>query len=400
VSALDLDGDHLLPFTLPVADAGTANPSPKVTVLDADTGGMVSDGVVLRPPSTGDRSVRDVQNGIGYRQTDTNIGIVTFRSLVVPAGATLRIVGKRPVAVASAGTLVVTGLIDVRPWSRDGATLCGGTAPGGFAGGAAGSYGLVSHGGMAYAASPGSGPGAGPAGHGPAGGAGHAGVGGPGGCSASASNPCNAGGVAYDIASLGTDQFHGGSGGGGGEGASPQCTGGAGGNGGGAIRLVAASAIEIGGGATEGGVNASGCGGGKATNPTGSWCAGGGGGAGGAIVVESPRVQIDALGILNASGGGGGSDSRPGSTPEIASFASYGCFVPMFMAQTDRSGNGGAANQLAGNAGSGTTCSGGGGAGWIRINSGGAAPAINGGSFSPTSASGGFTIGATVAASP
>jgi hypothetical protein len=406
VEAADLDGDGLLPFVLPAispdvgydADAGSSG----ITVINVDTGLIASDGAILRPARTGDPSVRDVQSGIAYRQTSSNIAVVTFRSLIVPVGATLRFVGARAVAIASATTMRIDGIVDIRPASSDGTTVCPGTsAPGGFLGGAPGSYSYGSHGGSQSPARPGAGPGAGVGGTGAGSGAGHANQGG-----ASCAGACNDGGVSYDLALLDTADFHGGSGGGGGCGASPFCnatntggTGGGGGAGGGAIRLVAASSIEIGGGSTVGGVNAGGCGGGRAqdsTNDAGSqFCCGGGGGSGGAIVIEAPRVQLDSRAALNASGGGGGSYDRSGDSPTLGAVAE-GCFVPLYMRQTDTAGNGGGASEAAGMPGEAPTCAGGGAAGWIRINAGSGNAVINPGAFlSPNQQSGATTVGAT-----
>ncbi len=391
LTTLDLDGEHLLPFSLPTADDSEL--PARVTVLDSDTGEMLSEGEVLRPASTGDTSVRDVQSGIGYRQTDTNIGVVTFRSLVVPSGATLRVVGTRAIAIASASTLAVNGVVDVRAWSKNGEELCEGIAPGAFAGGSVGSY-SPGKGGMIAPAGIGKGPGGGAAGSVAGGGGGHAAAGG----ASCVSDPqvCNAGGAAYDAADLDKDKFHGGSGGGGGQVKAPICTGGKGGNGGGAIRLTAASSIEISAATGRAGVNASGCGGGRAAEGSSTFCSGGGGGAGGSIVIESPRVELKANSVLNAAGGGGGSDSRSGDTPELDAFRSGGCFVPMFMNQTDKSGNGGFADMIAGTPGSNGICAGGGATGWIRINSGGGSPAISGGTISPSQLSGATTFGTTV----
>jgi len=117
--------------------------------------------------------------------------------------------------------------------------------------------------------------------------------------------------------------------------------------------------------------------------------AGGGGGAGGAIVLEAPRVQLDAHAVVAATGGGGGSMSRDGYTPYFALPIADGCVF------STHAGAGGALGNASGLAGASQDCAGGGAAGWIRINAGSANPAIDSSAIvSPSTSSGAASIGA------
>ncbi len=421
-TAADLDGNGLLPFTgaLDVAppdggvpdgsvpDGGDAGFPPGETIVEVDTGLITHAGVVVRPATTGDTGNRDVQAGIAYRQTTTNVAVFTFRSLTVPQGATLRLVGARAVILASATTMRIDGVIDVRPMSTDGATICApgntsGTpaiAPGGFVGGGPGYFAEGSHGSTTRSnGSAGAGPGGGGGGVSTAGaGGGHGGAGGAG-CTSTTTGTCATQGSVYDGVALDGTSFQGGSGGGGGDDLGPPIGsgGGWGGSGGGAVRLIAVDSVEIGGGTVQGGVNASGCGG-QAPDPAfpSGDSAGGGGGAGGAIVVEAPRVQLDANAALTASGGGGASYGYSGVAPGLGQGVAFGCYpYPSPQGPPSMDGVGAGASTLAGYAGNSPDCSGGGGVGRIRINAGNANAVIDShASLSPTIATGIATVGA------
>jgi hypothetical protein len=397
----------LLPFNLSSADAGTANPgdggvdeNPADTVLFVDTGEITRAGVVLRPPATGDANARDVQAGIAYRQTTDNVAVFTFRSLMVPSGTTLKLMGLRPVVIASATTIEIDGAVEARPMTEDG-TICGpgASTPGGYAGGTGGLaiQQLPTYG---HAPSVGSGPGGGAAGDstsgaGGGGGGGHGGAGGPG-CE-DTDGGCAASGKRYDSPTLDVGNFRGGSGGGGGVAGSPiphgTAGGGAGGPGGGAVRFVAVDSLSVGNGAATASVNGGGCGGAPGTcSSNGLYLCddagansggGGGGGAGGFVVLESPRVSLGAKAVVMVGGGSGGDAVSGGSSP-TSSFA-VGCFGRgppnsiSFGSGGGGNGGGGATIGPDGVEGEGPACAGGGGAGYLLIHS--ANPAIASGAL-------------------
>ena len=364
------------------------------TLFNVDTGEVTCAGTTVRLPTTSPPGVPDVKGGIAYRLTAGGLAIFAFESLVVPQGASLKLIGSYPVALVSATTMQIDGVVDVRPMSPDGLTICapappaaqnddfvqpaGPAAPGGGAGGAGGYNDHYA----AYPATAGTGP------NGISGGAassdldvltagsggGHAGAGG--GSSANADASVVTGGPSYDQQPLDAANFHGGAGGGGGAGG-VFAYGGPGGGGGGAVRLVAAQAIDIGEASTVGGVDASGCSGGDGVRADGV-SAPGGGGAGGAIVIESPVVTLGSQAFLLAAGGGGGvSDGSETVAPspsvsladELADVGSGmpGCGFPSVF------GNGSTLTLLDGQTGYADPvgCGGGGAAGWIRINSDG-----------------------------
>ena len=411
VEQADLDGEGLLPFVVVNSNAadggdggsagdaavvaGEVDTNPEDTVIDVDTGLITNNGIVLRPATTGNTAVRDVQAGIAYRQTADNLAIFTFRSLTVTAGTNLKLLGLRPAILASATTMQIDGVIDIRPMTSDG-TACSfnATAPGGYAGGNGGfnseegtmpsTAGQAPQGFIGGGASQSAG----------GGGGGHAAAGATG-CSDDGGGDCAPGGSSYDIASLDVPaDFHGGAGGGGGGFNAPQRVnpseifgGGNGGAGGGALRMVAADSITVGDGPSYGGVNAGGCGG-MAGGTCGPFCgpspiytgSGGGGGAGGAVVVEAPRIELGAFGSVVVGGGSGGDEANNGASPTITA-AAPGCYggtqggAP-FLNST---GAGGAVSPVpvSGEA----DCAGGGAGGWIRFNAGGGNVAIASGAL-------------------
>jgi hypothetical protein len=406
IPTADLSGVGLTAFTLSMHDAGAGDAgSPGDTIVNVDTGEITAGGALLRPASTGDLGLRDVQSGIAYHQTNINVAVFTFGSLTVPSGTTLKLVGTRAVAIASSTTIVVNGVVEVRPMSPDGSGICGpsqAVAPGGYVGGTGELFG---HQGAYSAPTPGGGAGGGGGGTAsPGGGGGHASRGGAGcnpGDPGDSGASCGLAGMTYDMAALDT-AFHGGSGGGGGGVLlQPYHQGGSGGNGGGALRILAASSLEIG-----GRIDASGCGGQAGSigcpadtplqdcPPGGTITAGGGGGAGGAIVLEAPRVELDVTAVVYAMGGAGGSPLGPGGSSE----GNFGCEEEVPGDTHASAGAGSVANnQYDSGAQSGLFpgCGGGGGFGWVRINAGGGNVAMAAGvTLNPPLASGVTTIGA------
>jgi hypothetical protein len=423
VDVADLDGDGLLPVVLTAGGAPDAGPIsfdggsyfPGDTLINVDNGQITSQGVVIRPASTGDLSTRSVAAGIAYRQTSSNLAVITFRSLTIPVGATLKLFGTHAVVIASATTMEIDGVVEARPMDKSG-NVCPPTAGIAAPGAGAGGVGCAPIPGPNFQttpASPGGGLGGGGAANGAGGGGGHAGTGGAG-CTTSG---CQPGGVAYSALAVDGGPFAGGSGGGGAgcggsHGTDPGSTGGPGG---GAARFVAVQSIEIGGGTTFGGINASGCGGGPGvyvygpgyTTPA------AGGGSGGTIVLEAPRVQLDSNAEILAAGAGGGwyeqntSLADDGGIPaEPTGYGSSlaignltGAFYALGCPGVQSPGGGNTPSTTTGTAGGlnffNAECGGGGAAGQIVILAASANAAIAAQVvLSPNKASGATTVGA------
>ena len=202
-------------------------------------------------------------------------------NLVVQAGATLRVVGTRPLIVAAWGTIEIDGVIDAS--SPTPATL-GQVPSNGGAGADPGSC-MASTGGDGQFNINGSGG---------AGGGGFQGQGGLGGSLAQAAGGLHGTSVAMPHIVRG-----GCAGGASGQGALAY-----GGLGGGAIQLTAQMMLTV-----NGTIQASG-GGGEAGMP-GKHAGGGGGGAGGFIGLESSTLAL-VSGVVSANGGGGASGSALG----------------------------------------------------------------------------------------
>jgi hypothetical protein len=338
VTPTDLDGTGLVSLTVTPGDAGSGDAGGSTdTIVNVDTGEITAGSVVIRPATTGDPSVRDVQAGIAYRQTADNLAIFSFGALTVAPSATLTLKGVRAVALAAAGTINIEGSVEVRPWDPDGGLCAAGVgAPGGYAGG--GEQTVPANpltGPTGSTGTPGGGPGGGGAGIFGSGagcgggGGGHAGTGGN--VCLDGGAPCADGGAAYGSPTLDVVSFHGGAGGGGGgiSGSTlhGSVSGGPGGAGGGALRLVAGVAISVGVSAPAA-INAGGCGGfppfcaSEAIECMGVSRGGGGGGAGGFILFETPRLELGSSALIVASGGGG-SSSGVGATPD--SGTALGC---------------------------------------------------------------------------
>lgn len=226
--------------------------------------------------------------GVEMLADGSEVCVVAFRNVTIPAGMTFRATGSRPVVLLASGDIDIAGTLDVSAYGQT-------PGPGGGHGGdstrADGTGDAAGHGGAhvgTYA--DGGGGGGGMCGAGAAGGMGGAAAGGSGGVAAAA---------ATELSPL-----SGGSGGGRG-GNSP--TWGFGGAGGGALQLTAAGSITITGTILAGG-------GGGMGGPTGPMCttnaaSGGGGGSGGAILIEATTISVAGASFVAAGGGGGGGAS-------------------------------------------------------------------------------------------
>jgi hypothetical protein len=202
--------------------------------------------------------------------------VISVDRLVIPAGATLRVIGSQPLLIASWSTAQIDGTIDASSTllelgAGSNPQSCGTHAPtpgqnnvDGAGGGGGGSF------------------------------AGAAGRGGNGDHGAGGGSAGGAGGVALTTTPLIAGGCPGAPGGTG------RQAGGAGGPGGGAIAVVALDSITLG-----GGINTGGSGGDGSVGNNG---AGGGGGAGGMIALDSAAITV--TGTLAANGGGGGSGSN------------------------------------------------------------------------------------------
>ena len=288
------------------------------------------------------------QSRLTVLQSDGSaVAVLSVDALAIDAGATLRVVGLRPLLVVAWSTAVIDGAIDagshigMPALGANANVVCAGTAGidgtnasimggsgGGGGGGFQGQGGHAGSGGTSPAASGGRGGSA--VATAPA--AIH------GGCPGGASG--TAGGVAVPPATPVT-----------------QTRGGAGG---GAIWLVAHDSIEI-----AGSISANGAGGAGAQ--LGSVCGGGGGGAGGHVALEAPSVTISGTATANGGGGGGGGAvTDPGHDGEDGKADVQAAAGGALAAKScGRPGGAGSAQaMLAGSDALGTdTCGGGGGGG-------------------------------------
>jgi hypothetical protein len=250
--------------------------------------------------------------------TGDGLCVVAATSISIAATGVVRGTGARPLVLLSAGTITITGVLDVASRRLDpagaGRNFAGcmeGTAPAASGGGQGGSY------------------------RG-AGGNGGTGVTGSGGIAAPA-----------DVFTVLRGGCAGARGGG--------SSGGAGGAGGGAVGLIATS-ITI-----DGLINASGAGGGGGVT---AMSGGGGGGSGGTIILDAASVAIGATGQVLAQGGGGGEGSgltttgAPGGESVVAGTPSVGG-----SGLSTSGGDGGAGATSGGGSGGASGTNGGGGGG-------------------------------------
>lgn len=208
--------------------------------------------------------------------------VMSVDGFSVSAASTLRVIGIRPLIVASWTTVAVAGTINAGSNATGNgaganpaacathAPTAGGSDGNGAGGGGGAGFGAV----------------------GARGGNGDAGAGGPGG-----------GAVAVPLLLGGCTGATGGTG---------DTPGGLGGSGGGAIQLTARMALTI---AATGKINAGGSGGAGAVANNGNDAqgGGGGGGTGGMIGLQGATIMIDATAILAANGGGGGGGASQGA---------------------------------------------------------------------------------------
>jgi hypothetical protein len=312
-----------------------------------------------------------VRSSLTIAQAGQPVAVLLVEAFHLEAGATLDVIGGKPLVIASRSTIAIDGtldagshlgVIDANAHLADSVQIGAGanqlcTANAGHDGGAAPATG----------------------GSGGGGGGGLHGTGGGGAPGGNASAAAGAGGPAV-TPTVSVTALHGGCPGGtsgiAGAIATTPATPASralGGAGGGAIRLAAQASITI-----TGAVVASGAGGAGA--PAKSACGGGGGGAGGFIALDAPRVAVSGSVIANGGGGGGGggrgnaTDSgagRDGADGALTSAAlgggaaSDGCGQP--------GGNGSSLAALDGaTATGGDSCGGGGGggaAGFIVVDS-------------------------------
>jgi hypothetical protein len=264
--------------------------------------------------------------------TAAGVCVIAATAIEVPADATLRVTGPRPLALLATSSIVVAGMLDAAS-HRGGtagpgaspAAMCGsGTAPTLASGSGGGGYGGT-----------------------------FATVGGDGGESVGR----GAKGVASTTVEVPTS-LRGGCPGIAGASTNP----GAGGAGGGAVELIAAS-IQV-----SGRVNASGAGGEAGTLDD---SGGGGGGSGGMVVFDSPMLAITGTVLVQGGGGGGGSGGSgagtPGADPIEAGVAAIPGDGYHAGGGTGGAGGFGAIAADAGNAQAGTLIGGGGGGGGAGI---------------------------------
>lgn len=246
-------------------------------------------------------------------------------------GATLRVIGSKPLIIGSWTTIVVDGVIDAG--SKRGGTNGAGVS-------------------MATCSPNGAGPGTATNAGGGGGGGGFRGAGGTGGNGDGA--PGGSPGAARSIPSFVRAGCPGMSGG---------LTGfGTGGAGGGAIELVARTSIEITGTVTAGGAGAQGGG------QTGTKGGGGGGGSGGLVGIDTPALTLGSNSVLAANGGGGGGGGNGLAQPGQDGPASTGPATGGSGARTGGAGGNGSTldgetPSASGDGGAGA----GGGAGFILV---------------------------------
>ena len=251
---------------------------------------LLEDGLA---PLVLDSDVDTATCGLSDARVQSQVGgpelcVLRGSDITVPAGATVRVVGPRPLVLLATGTVRIEGTLDV---SARGET----PGPGGGSGGTALSPGgdgpSPGRDGSMVDRSEGGGGGGGLCGAGGSGGSGHSAAGGGGGAALGAS---------FDLSPL-----TGGSGGGRG-GADPAVIG-RGGAGGGGLQISARGAVEIVGTILAGGGGGDGAGSLACGVNAG---AGGGGGSGGPVLIEAPTVTYGPSATIITGGGGGGGSSN------------------------------------------------------------------------------------------
>jgi len=235
------------------------------------------------PVPTGTFDVRHQVQGNG------EVAVLHLRSLTVAAGATVQIVGTRPLIVVASNAIIVSGRVDA---GAKGST----PGAGGFAPGMGDGHGLRGAHEGTYSDSGG-------------GGGGFGDHGGAGGAITGCATPLPGGTSGPSEGDDPISVLQGGAGGGAGEGTG--CSDNLGGAGGGALQLTSNISVFV----DETGVITAGGGGGTGGTDCGDFDgnSGGGGGAGGAIVLQAPMVTNQ--GVIAANGGGGGGSGSGGAIP-------------------------------------------------------------------------------------
>lgn len=349
-SPIDGSGTATCPWPF-VTEYATPCPTAMIgTGLDLMTAGTYTydtgTEVVTAPGGSTIAVTTTVANGV------RTIWTARFR---VATGVTLRVVGPMPLAVISADTIRVEGVIDVGSHvagadSGDGAgsnpTVCPLTPP------IAGEQ-CLQHGGSG------------------GGGGGFSGAGGRGGDGGGGRGaPCGSLGLTYSTGGIGgvalspiPAMLRGGCGGRiGGNNTDAGSLGGPPGSGGGAILMVARSTVSV-----PGVIRAGGAGGGGGILKR---AGGGGGGSGGMIVLEGTSIMIDGALAANGAGGGGGCEDANGAPGEDGRGDDQVADGGANQGAGTDGGNGGAGATRAGTAA--TTADrggggGGGGTGFIRL---------------------------------
>lgn len=273
--------------------------TPETTIVDTATGAMTHPTKPTRAANV-DPQARETLSGITFERRG---GVAIFHA----RSWTLRNVivsGDLPVAFVASGDVTIQGHVS---------TTCG------QAGGAAGDVVKPGNGGAGAGIGTSSGTSGG-------GGGGHGTAGGKGADSIGDDDEQLGGGAAGPAFALDVANLRGG--GSGGSGGSP------GGRGGGVVVVVSGTSVRVGDGVTvtyksptapavavPKGIHVGGCGGSGGSSGT---KAGGGGGAGGLIVIEAPKVLIDANAGLAANGGGGGGTNTAGSDGKLENASTLG----------------------------------------------------------------------------
>lgn len=334
---------------VPAPDGGVLELASGEHLFDTTTGELVS------MNATVDLAALRVANLV-VPITSGELRVLAMTGLIIRGGATLRVIGDRPLAmlvdgdaqIESGGTISLAG----------GCATMQGSSCAGAGGGAGATIGNQPAGGCGGGDS-----GKESAINDPVGGGG-GGFGGPGGQSpGNAVLPAARGGASCGAPSL--EPLIGGSGGGAGAVEGVAVNGGTGGGGGGALQLTVAGLLVI-----DGAIDAGGAGGatGDSLNRSGG---GGGGGSGGALLLEAREGS--ATGTITANGGGGGGNLGAMSGNGSQALIGVQCAVGGVGDPPDgRGGSGGclatAAGAAAPNVSEATPGGGGGGVGRIRIN--------------------------------
>jgi hypothetical protein len=313
---------------------------PPIGALDLTTGIYTfhTDTGVLDDPAGGTIAVATADATTGK--------LISVEKLTIGDGATLRVIGDKPLVVASWTDIEIRGTIDASSTATE---LGAGANPTDCA-----------------AHAPTSGTNAN-AGGGGGGGGGFRGVGGNGGNGSGGAGQRGTGGTV-----IAEPKLHGGCAGAKGSTGNNNNVGGDGGAGGGAFQLTAQGAVTISGTLTAGGA------GGRSGTQADNGGGGGGGGSGGMIGIEAAAITIEDGAIVAANGGGGGEggDDLPGAPG--ADGAASATAAPGGSINNDDGANGGkgsagavvdgeAAKNDGGDGGGGG--GGGGGAGYLTLRS-------------------------------